>query len=169
MSTLEAGDIPASCTALDEAAGAALFEHQRTRLRPSAAAPDDLAALLYTSGSTGRPKGVMLSHANMWLGAVSVASYLRLEPDDRVLAVLPFSFDYGQNQLFSTWAAGGSVYPLEYLTARDVIRAVERHQISTLAGVPPLWVQLDRSAMAAAGGARPAPSSPIAAASSRPR
>ena len=48
----------------------------------------------------------MLSHANMWLGAVSVAHYLRLAPEDRVLAVLPFSFDYGQNQLFSTWAAG---------------------------------------------------------------
>jgi acyl-CoA synthetase (AMP-forming)/AMP-acid ligase II len=59
-----------------------------------------------------------------------------------VLAVLPFSFDYGQNQLFSTWAAGGLVVPLEFLAARDVIRAVEKHQISTLAGVPPLWVQL---------------------------
>jgi len=141
MSTLEAGDIPAACNALEERAGAALFEHQDT-LAPSGATPDDLAALLYTSGSTGRPKGVMLSHANMWLGAVSVAAYLRLEPDDCVLAVLPFSFDYGQNQLFSTWAAGGSVVPLEFLTARDVIRAVERHKISTLAGVPPLWVQL---------------------------
>ena len=43
---------------------------------------------------------------------------------------------------FSTWAAGGCVVPLDYLTARDVIRAVERHEISTLAGVPPLWVQL---------------------------
>src|SRR5690606_18753382 len=42
----------------------------------------------------------------------------------------------------STWAAGGSVVPLDYLTARDVIRAVELHEISTLAGVPPLWVQL---------------------------
>jgi acyl-CoA synthetase (AMP-forming)/AMP-acid ligase II len=84
----------------------------------------------------------MLSHANLWLGAVSVAAYLRLETTDRVLAVLPFAFDYGQNQLFSTWAAGASVVPLEYLTARDVIRAVERHNISTLAGVPPLWIQL---------------------------
>ena len=78
-----------------------------TRCGPSDHDPDDLAALLYTSGSTGRPKGVMLSHANMWLGAVSVAHYLRLTPEDRVLAVLPLSFDYGQNQLLSTWAAGG--------------------------------------------------------------
>ncbi|HET9509880.1 MAG TPA: AMP-binding protein, partial [Sphingomonas sp.] len=84
----------------------------------------------------------MLSHANLWLGAVSVAHYLRLTPDDRVLAVLPLSFDYGQNQLLSTWFAGGRVIPLDYLTARDVVKAVERHDVTTLAGVPPLWVQL---------------------------
>jgi acyl-CoA ligase (AMP-forming) (exosortase A-associated) len=102
--------------------------------------------LLYTSGSTGRPKGVMLSHANMWLGAVSVASYLRLTPQDRTLGVLPLSFDYGQNQLLSSWAAGAAVVPIEYLSARDVIKAVEAHGITTLAGVPPLWVQLAEAA-----------------------
>jgi acyl-CoA ligase (AMP-forming) (exosortase A-associated) len=109
---------------------------------PSDADPDSLAAILYTSGSTGRPKGVMLSHANLWLGAISVAHYLKLEPDDRVLGVLPLSFDYGQNQLFSTWAAGASMAPLDYLVARDVVKAVERVGATTLAGVPPLWVQL---------------------------
>ena len=62
--------------------------------------------------------------------------------EDRTLGVLPLSFDYGQNQLLSTWAAGGEVIPIEYLSARDVIRAVERHDVTTLAGVPPLWVQL---------------------------
>lgn len=108
----------------------------------SAQDPDDLAAILYTSGSTGRPKGVMLSHANLWLGAISVAHYLKLQPADRTLCVLPLSFDYGQNQLLSTWAGGGCAVPLDYLTARDVVRGVERHEITTLAGVPPLWVQL---------------------------
>ncbi len=111
-------------------------------LAPSEADPEDLAAILYTSGSTGRPKGVMLSHANMWLGAESVASYLGIEPADRVLAVLPLSFDYGQNQLLSTWYAGGSAVPLDYLTPRDVVKAIERHGVTTLAAVPPLWVQL---------------------------
>jgi acyl-CoA ligase (AMP-forming) (exosortase A-associated) len=111
-------------------------------LPPSSADPDDLAALLYTSGSTGRPKGVMLSHANQWLGAISVAHYLKLNSADRVLGVLPFSFDYGQNQLFSTWAAGACVLPFDYLLPRDVYRAIERDSVTTLAGVPPLWRQL---------------------------
>ncbi len=101
-----------------------------------------LAAILYTSGSTGRPKGVMLSHANLAIGAVSVASYLKLAADDVTLAVLPLSFDYGQNQLLSTWQAGGCVVPLDYLTPRDVIKACAKQGVTTLAAVPPLWVQL---------------------------
>jgi acyl-CoA ligase (AMP-forming) (exosortase A-associated) len=109
---------------------------------PAATDTNILAAILYTSGSTGRPKGVMLSHANLILGAVSVAQYLKLKPDDITLAVLPLSFDYGQNQLLSTWAAGGCVVPLDYLTPRDVIKACAKHGVTTLAAVPPLWVQL---------------------------
>ena len=101
-----------------------------------------LAAILYTSGSTGRPKGVMLSHANMALGAISVADYLGLTADDTILAVLPLSFDYGQNQLLSTWKAGGCAVPLDYLTPRDVVKACAKYRVTTLAAVPPLWVQL---------------------------
>lgn len=141
LATLEADDIPFTCILKSE--DEVVLEYKEySKLSPSTADPDGLAAILYTSGSTGRPKGVMLSHANMWLGAESVASYLDLTPDDRTLAVLPLSFDYGQNQLLSTWHAGGSVVPLDYLTPRDVIKAVEKHGITTLAAVPPLWVQL---------------------------
>ncbi len=111
-------------------------------LPQSAHDPDDLAALLYTSGSTGRPKGVMLSHANLWLGAVSVAHYLGLSAADRTLAVLPLAFDYGQNQLLSTWAAGGCAIGFDYLLPGDVRKAVRRHGVTVLAGVPPLWQQM---------------------------
>ena len=135
---LEADDRPSDCRfALEEE-----VPLSGAGLSPSSADPADLAAILYTSGSTGLPKGVMLSHANLWLGAISVAHYLALAPEDRTLAVLPLSFDYGQNQLLSSWAAGARVVPLDYLTPRDVVKAVERHGITTLAGVPPLWVQL---------------------------
>ena len=137
LAVFEVGDVGADCRVLTDADLTA----ERT-LPPSDVGTDTLAAILYTSGSTGRPKGVMLSHANLWLGAISVAHYLHIESEDRVLGVLPLSFDYGQNQLFSTWAAGARVVPLDYLTARDVIKAVERFGITSLAGVPPLWVQL---------------------------
>jgi len=137
IAALEPGDVPSGCRLVTEEE--LVFGDA---LPVSRAEPDALAAILYTSGSTGRPKGVMLSHANLWLGAISVAHYLHIESEDRVLAVLPLSFDYGQNQLLSTWAAGARAIPLDYLTARDVVKAVERFGATTLAGVPPLWVQL---------------------------
>ncbi|MEP2180268.1 MAG: AMP-binding protein, partial [Marinomonas sp.] len=141
LKSLEDGDA-ANCAILEEDTAIDAAMSAEHGLGPSDADTDDLAAILYTSGSTGRPKGVMLSHANMWLGAVSVAHYLGMERDDRTLAVLPLSFDYGQNQLLSTWYKGGCVVPLDYLFPRDVMKACAVHQITTLAAVPPLWVQL---------------------------
>ncbi|MEW9856945.1 acyl-CoA ligase (AMP-forming), exosortase A system-associated [Novosphingobium sp. M1R2S20] len=142
LRTLEDGDVPPGCTIAEDVSALEQAVDLGRSLPPSNADPHELAAILYTSGSTGRPKGVMLSHANMWLGAESVAAYLDLRDEDRTLAVLPLSFDYGQNQLLSTWFAGGCVVPLDYLVARDVMKAVEKHAVTTLAAVPPLWVQL---------------------------
>lgn len=116
-------------------------------LQAPAAAPHqvidtDMVSIFYTSGSTGRPKGVVLSHRNMVTGAHSVASYLGNTAQDRLLAVLPFSFDYGFSQLSTAFSVGATVVLLEYLLPRDVIRAVARERITGLAGVPPLWIQL---------------------------
>jgi len=55
----------------------------------------DLALLLSTSGSTGSPKLVRLSHDNLRSNAASIASYLRLTPDDRAATSLPLHYCYG--------------------------------------------------------------------------
>ena len=141
LSSLDERDRPEDCAVwLEE--DARLAWQDGNVLPPSGHDPETIFAILYTSGSTGRPKGVVLSHSNAWLGAISVAHYLKLKPDNRTLCVLPLSFDYGQNQLLSTWAAGGCALPFDYLFPKDVVKAVEREQVTTLAGVPPLWVQL---------------------------
>ena len=142
LSTLDAGDVPEGCALLDEEQAYGDIAEVSKEMPPSGCNINELCAILYTSGSTGKPKGVMLSHANLWLGAVSVVHYLGLAKDDVVLGVLPLSFDYGQNQVLSAWYAGASVVPLDYLTPRDVIKACARHGVTTLAAVPPLWVQL---------------------------
>jgi len=102
----------------------------------------DMAAILYTSGSTGRPKGVVLSHKNMITGAKSVAQYLENTAQDRLLAVLPLSFDYGFSQLSTAFHVGASVVLMDYLFPRDVLNLVVNERITGLAAVPPVWIQL---------------------------
>jgi len=102
----------------------------------------DMVSIFYTSGSTGKPKGVVLSHKNMVTGAHSVAQYLHNVADDRILAALPFSFDYGFSQLSTAFSVGASVCLMDYLFARDILTILERERITGLAGVPPLWAQL---------------------------
>ncbi|ACV25568.1 acyl-CoA ligase (AMP-forming), exosortase A system-associated [Kangiella koreensis] len=102
----------------------------------------DLAAILYTSGSTGQPKGVCLSHRNLIAGAQSVSQYLHNNSEDKILAVLPLSFDYGLSQITTGLLIGATVVLMEYLFPHDVIRQVAQHQITGLAAVPPLWIQL---------------------------
>jgi acyl-CoA ligase (AMP-forming) (exosortase A-associated) len=102
----------------------------------------DMAAILYTSGSTGKPKGVVLSHRNVVTGAESVAQYLENTAEDRILGVLPLSFDYGLSQLTTAFHSGCCAVLMNYLLARDVVNDVARYRISGLAAVPPLWIQL---------------------------
>jgi len=102
----------------------------------------DMAAILYTSGSTGMPKGVILSHRNMIAGADSVASYLKNTSEDKILSVLPLSFDAGLSQLTTAFSVGACIVLMDFLMPRDVIRQAVKHKITGITCVPPLWVQL---------------------------
>ncbi|WP_134726301.1 AMP-binding protein [Paracoccus luteus] len=104
----------------------------------------DLAMILYTSGSTGQPKGVMLTHHNVLTGARAVARYLGLGPDDRLVSVLPYSFDYGLNQLTTMLLLGGTVIHQPVPMPAEIVAAINRHGATGLACVPPLWGQVVR-------------------------
>lgn len=110
-----------------------------------AAIGEDLAAILYTSGSTGRPKGVMLSHRNLLAGARIVRTYLGIGPDERILSVLPLSFDYGLNQLLTAVEQGALTVILAFRFGDDIVRALRDHRITALAGVPTIWAILTKA------------------------
>jgi acyl-CoA ligase (AMP-forming) (exosortase A-associated) len=99
----------------------------------------DLAAILYTSGSTGKPKGVMLSHINVMAGSTMVSTYLEIGSADRILAVLPFSFDAGLNQLMTAFQQGATMVLINFVFARDIVQMLLKERITGLAGVPTLW------------------------------
>ena len=107
--------------------------------RPDAAIGKDPAAILYTSGSTGSPKGIILSHANIIAGAAIVSDYVEMTDADRILAVLPFSFDAGLNQLTSAFLRGGTLILMTFVFAREIVQMLLKERISGLAGVPTVW------------------------------
>jgi acyl-CoA synthetase (AMP-forming)/AMP-acid ligase II len=113
---------------------------------PNVAIGEDLAAILYTSGSTGNPKGVMLSHRNLLAGSRIVRTYLEITQTDRILSILPFSFDYGLNQLLTAVEQRATVVLLTFQFGDDVVHALSEHRITGLAGVPTLWTILIRAA-----------------------
>jgi acyl-CoA ligase (AMP-forming) (exosortase A-associated) len=113
---------------------------------PATAIAEDLAAILYTSGSTGRPKGVMLSHRNLLAGTRIVRTYLGIGPDERILSILPFSFDYGLNQLLTAVEQRATLVLCEFRIGDELVRALSRHRITGLAGVPTIWALLTRAA-----------------------
>ncbi len=73
------------------------------------AGPDHLAYVLYTSGSTGRPKGVEMPHRPLvnliqWQRTISA-----MGPGDRTLQFASLGFDVSFQEMFSTWATGGTL------------------------------------------------------------
>lgn len=107
--------------------------------RSATARPGDAAVMLYTSGSTGAAKGIVQTHENLTAGARIVSDYLGLTPEDHLLALLSFSFDYGLNQLLSALYAGCRLTTAEHLGVGELASLLARHRPTGLAGVPSLW------------------------------
>ncbi|MEU8925669.1 amino acid adenylation domain-containing protein [Kitasatospora sp. NPDC048545] len=109
---------------------------------PRRSAPGDLAYVIHTSGSTGTPKGVQTGHGNLVNGLLAMQEILRLGPDDRLLAVAPYTFDPSGIDLLLPLVYGAQVH----LATREETTAPARlaelltaRGITVLQATPPLW------------------------------
>jgi len=112
--------------------------------------PEDVLYVLFTSGSTGRPKGVVMEHRAL----VNLVLWQRdrgIDPNGRrTLQRTSIGFDVSFQEIFSTWAFGGTL-----VVATDEVRDdpsqlpafIEKHGISRVF-LPP--VALDQVAVGAA-------------------
>jgi long-chain acyl-CoA synthetase len=105
--------------------------------------PLDLAAIIYTSGSTGSPKGVMQTHQAMVFTTGSLIEYLRLRRDEKILCVLPLSFDYGLYQLLMTVALGAClVLERSFTFLGQVLGRMRDERATVFPGVPTIFATL---------------------------
>jgi len=91
--------------------------------------PGDTCLIIYTSGTTGLPKGVMHSQGNYVTCAEIASGRTAVQPDDKVLIILPF---FHVNALFyslgSIFAAGASGVILPRFSASTFWESVVQTQ-----------------------------------------
>ncbi|MFE3544328.1 class I adenylate-forming enzyme family protein [Nocardia sp. NPDC059177] len=119
------------------------------RYRPAISC--DPVCLIYTSGSTAAAKGVVSTHAQVLFATKAIQLRLNYTADDRVLCVLPQSFDYGLYQAFLTTDVGATLFLEPRESAGTAILAtLERTRTTVLPCVPSL-AQILRMAVTRSG------------------
>jgi acyl-CoA synthetase (AMP-forming)/AMP-acid ligase II len=133
-----------------------VLRHDRNRWTAEPRRPDsahdlhpDLALLLSTSGSTGSPKLVRLSHDNLRSNAASIASYLRLTPEDRAATSLPLHYCYGLSVVNSHLLTGAGLVLTEHSVVDECFwQHFQDAGATSFAGVPYTFDLLDHSGFA---------------------
>jgi fatty-acyl-CoA synthase len=104
---------------------------------------DDGLLLIYTSGTTGKPKGALLTHANCFWTNLSLDLTTPVDHDDVVLQVLPQFHCGGWNvQPLLAWWKGARVVLERGFDAGRVLDLIERKRVTTLMGVPAIYLFL---------------------------
>lgn len=114
-------------------------QRRRPKTVPAEAPP---GICLFTSGSTGEQKGVLISRDDLCQRAdVEIRDY-GLSEKDRLLSLLPFSFDVGLNQLLSCFFSGGHLVIMNSWFPKDITNAVKVAGITGISGVPAIWADM---------------------------
>lgn len=101
---------------------------------------EDVAVLMYTSGTTGRSKGAMLTHRNIIFDAAAADTILDVQPDDKMIAVLPLFHAYGFTvNLVLGILTGAETALLPKFAATTAMETIEQKKITVLAAVPTMY------------------------------
>jgi acyl-CoA synthetase (AMP-forming)/AMP-acid ligase II len=105
-----------------------------------ATAFDEVCMQPYTSGSTGKPKGVLLTHGGQMWNPYIWRRALMAHDTERALIAVPL---YHKNAMVGAvkpfLIAGGSLVILPGFDAPEVIRAIDRYEVTYLTGVPAMY------------------------------
>jgi acyl-CoA synthetase (AMP-forming)/AMP-acid ligase II len=105
-----------------------------------ATAFDEVCMQPYTSGSTGKPKGVLLTHGGQIWNTDIMRKALMADDTERALIAVPL---YHKNAMVGAvkpfLIAGGSLVILPGFDAPEVIRAIDRYEVTYLTGVPAMY------------------------------
>jgi acyl-coenzyme A synthetase/AMP-(fatty) acid ligase len=96
----------------------------------------DVAAITYSFASTGFPKGVVISHKNLIDGARVVNNYLQVKENDVLSGLLSFSFDYGLNQIFTSFYARATFAIYTFFTPTDFFSHIVKDKITIIGAMP---------------------------------
>jgi len=104
---------------------------------------DTVAVLPYSSGTTGNPKGVMLTHHNLVSNLVQGSSVVAAEPDDVVIAVLPYFHLYGLQILINfNLRLGATTVSLPRFDLEQFLGVMQDHAVTRAYLVPPIVLAL---------------------------
>jgi long-chain acyl-CoA synthetase len=106
---------------------------------------ENVVYLNFTSGSCGNPKGALTTLANLSANCESACSGLGLTDEDIHLSV--FAPYVHPHELFARAVyLGGTAVLLANILPRGLAQAVEKHRVSAIMAIPPVYSQLMRFA-----------------------
>jgi long-chain acyl-CoA synthetase len=104
--------------------------------------PDAVCMQPYTSGSTGRPKGVPLTHRGQLWCADQLRKCYFFDETERALLAAPLFHKNAAMTLKAVLLAGGACIVLPGFDPVQMLRAIDRYQITYLSGVPAMYRML---------------------------